>query len=118
MACYNLGGHSGCGIFLYENEDGTSFVRKVSKDLDYNERLKAQYEKQHAFVGGSIRAPKVLGQGYNEAGLFYFDMEYIRGVTLAEYIKSIEIGKVRSIVDMMVGSLVPKETVTCTSEEA
>ena len=39
---YNLGGHSGCQIYLIEDDDGKTFVRKISKDEDYNERLKAQ----------------------------------------------------------------------------
>ncbi len=118
MNCYNLGGHSGCGIFLYESEDGDTFVRKVSKNIDYNERLKVQCEKQRSFENGSIRSPKVLNEGVNEAGLFYFDMEYIRGVTLAEYIKTIEIGKVRGLVDMLVEALVPVKKPGMTEEQS
>ena len=38
MKSYNLGGHSGCKIFLMENEEGPIFVRKISKDKEYNER--------------------------------------------------------------------------------
>ena len=118
MNCYNLGGHSGCGILLCENEDGTTFVRKVSKDIAYNDRLKVQCEKQRSFESGAIRAPKVLGFGTDEKGLFYFDMEYIRGVTLAEYIKTIEIGKIRGLVEMLVKSIVPAEKSIVTPEQA
>lgn len=118
MNCYNLGGHSGCGIFLYESEDGANFVRKVSKDIAYNERLRVQCEKQRSYENGAIRVPKVLNDGVDDNGLFYFDMEYIRGVTLAEYIKTIEIGKIRGLVDMLVGSLVPAEKLTITAGQA
>lgn len=101
MNTIDLGGHSGCKIVLIENNEG-SFVRKISSDLSYNERLKKQCDKQAAFSNATIRTPEVLNSGYQENGLFYFDMEYIQGVTLAEYIKTIEIGKIRNIVDRIV----------------
>lgn len=49
MNSYNLGGHSGCQIFLMEDDDGQVFVRKISKDVDYNERLEVQSKKQASF---------------------------------------------------------------------
>lgn len=104
----NLGGHSGCGIFLIEAEDGSVFVRKTSKDPTYNSRLQAQCAKQRAFVGSSILAPAVLDEGTDEEGRFFFDMEYIQGVTLAEYIKTMEIGKIKGLVATLVEGLVPK----------
>ncbi len=106
MNQYNLGGHSGCQIFLTE-DDGKVFVRKISKDIDYNVRLKIQCEKQAAFVGSSIKAPTVYDQGYTDEGLFYFDMEYIQGMTLAEHIKSMEIGAIKGLVESLVSSLIP-----------
>ena len=117
MNSYNLGGHSGCQIYLIEPDDGAVFVRKTSKDKDYNERMKAQCEKQAAFRGEPIRAPKVLNSGYTEEGLFFFDMEYIQGVTLAEYIKTMEIGKVKGLVESLVASIVPKEQAETKREE-
>ena len=42
MNKYNLGGHSGCQIFLIEEDDGSVYVRKISKDKEYNSRLKIQ----------------------------------------------------------------------------
>lgn len=111
MNSYNLGGHSGCQIHLIENDDGNTFVRKISKDADYNNRLKAQSEKQAAFNGDFVKAPAVLNCGYTEDGLYFFDMEYIRGITLSEYIKTMEIGKVKGLVESLVDSLVPKAAV-------
>lgn len=107
MNSYNLGGHSGCKIYLIEDDDGSVFVRKISKDEAYNVRLKVQCEKQASFSGGKIKAPVVLKSGMTDAGLFYFDMEYVQGMTLAEYIKTIEIGKVRGLVNSLVENLVP-----------
>lgn len=113
MNSYDLGGHSGCGIFLIEEDDGGVFVRKVSRDKGYNDRLRAQCEKQASFVGGSIRAPRVLNSGLSESGLFFFDMEYISGITLAEYIKTMEIGKVRGLVKSLVDFIVVDDDAVC-----
>ena len=33
-----------------------------------------------------IQAPAIWKQGITEDGLFFFDMDYIQGITLAEYI--------------------------------
>lgn len=108
MNRYNLGGHSGCKIFLIEDDEGKVFVRKISKDKDYNDRLKKQSEKQASFLKDSIRAPKVYSQGYTEDGLYFFDMEYIQGITLAKYIKTMEIGKIKGLVEALTSNLVPK----------
>lgn len=117
MNKYNLGGHSGCQIFLVENEDGTVYVRKISKNIEYNERLEKQCKKQKLYRNGLVKSPKVLNQGFNEEGLFYFDMEYIQGVTLAEYIKTVEIGKVKGLVKTLVKSLVPNVDIIVSREQ-
>lgn len=117
MNSYNLGGHSGCKILLIEDDDGHVYVRKVSKDRDYNARLKIQSEKQASFDGNPIKAPKVLNSGYTTDGLFFFDMEYIQGITLAEYIKTIEIGKMKGLVEALISSLVPKKIPDMTEAE-
>jgi serine/threonine protein kinase len=85
--------------------------------MDYNSRLKAQCEKQETFKCETINTPKVLDSGYTEEGLFYFDMEYIQGITLAEYIKTMEIGKVKNLVKMLVSSVIPKKSYVMTQEE-
>ena len=107
MNCYDLGGHSGCKIILIEEDDGFTFVRKISKDKWYNDRLQKQCEKQASFKGGKIKTPTVYNRGLNEEGLFYFDMEYIQGMTLAEHIKSMEIGAIKGLVESLVSSLIP-----------
>lgn len=118
MNGYNLGGHSGCQIILMENNDGFVFVRKISKDIVYNQRLEKQCEKQAAFVReGDIKAPAIYNSGINEDGLFFFDMEYIQGITLAEKLKSYEIGKIRGIVEILVKNLIPAERKIETPEE-
>lgn len=109
MNSLNLGGHSGCRIFLIEADDGSVFVRKTSGTPAYNDRLQAQCAKQRAYRGNYVLAPAVLGDGTDEEGCYFFDMEYIRGVTLAEYIKTMEIGKIRGLVTTLVDALIPAE---------
>ena len=104
MISTDLGGHSGCKILLCETDNGEAFVRKISSGKNYNSRLELQAEKQRCFQGTGIKAPKVFNEGYTGEDLFYFDMEYISGMTLAEYIKCAEIGKIREIVNNLVDS--------------
>ena len=52
----------------------------------------------------------MLDHGYTDDGLYFFDMEYVQGVTLAEYIKTMEIGKVKGIVESLVNSIVFEHT--------
>ena len=80
----NLNGNSGCRIYLY-SKDKTSFVRKVSKNISYNARLRAQFEKQVQFNNPKIKTPKVFEAGFSE-GLFYIDMEYTSGLPLNDFV--------------------------------
>lgn len=105
MNTRNLGGHSGCKILLCEENDNKIFVRKISSDYEYNERLKLQAFKQESFADGQVKAPKVYAKGYTQDGLFYFDMEYIQGITMAEYMNTIEIGKVKNLVESLVTNI-------------
>ena len=117
MRTTDLGGHSGCKIILCEVDDNTTFVRKIAGKLDYNDRLKIQAEKQESFISKSIKAPKVLSRGKTDEGLFYFDMEYISGITLAEYMKSIEVGKVRSLVQTIVMDVISTKDFLSSADE-
>lgn len=110
MNITDLGGHSGCKILLCEKDNNEVFVRKISSDADYNKRLKIQAEKQANYSNPNIKVPKVLDSGINEDGLFYFDMEYVQGITMSEYIKTIEIDKVRSICEAIVTNIVSMDS--------
>lgn len=105
METINLGGHSGCKIVLYEINDNEKFVRKISASKEYNKRLEVQCKKQQNFENEYIKTPKILNQGYNEDGLFYFDMEFIQGITLSKYIESIEISKIKDLVKRIVSCI-------------
>lgn len=104
----NLGGHSGCKIFLMQN-DNNYFVRKVSSGIDYNDRLNKQAEKQKDFKNQGVRAPEVFDVGMKEDGLAYFDMEYIQGITLAKGISTQNISQLNDIVDRIIGLFDIKE---------
>lgn len=109
MITTELGGHSGCHILLCEPEDVSPYVRKISKDLDYNKRLIIQKKKQENFVSSSIKVPKVISDGYTSDGCYYFDMEYVHGNTLAEYIKTIEVSKIGDVVRKIVYGMAHKD---------
>ena len=110
MNITDLGGHSGCKILLCEKNNNEIFVRKISSDKNYNKRLAVQAKKQATYSKPNIKVPKVLQTGYTDDGLFYFDMEYVQGITMAEYIKTIEIGKVRSICESIVNNIVSRDS--------
>lgn len=105
MQTMRLNGHSGCSVILFEENGRPLFVRKVSASREYNARLIRQAEKQESFYSKVLRAPKVLQKGYGADGLFYFDMEYIHGITLSEYIKTMEVSKIRDVVDAILSDL-------------
>lgn len=81
----HLKGYSGCEIKLIKSPSLT-FVRKISKDQNYNSRLEKQIKKQILFSHPQIKTPKVLNTGRIN-NLFYADMEYISGINLSKYIE-------------------------------
>ena len=104
MHVTDLGGHSGCRILLCEKADKV-YVRKISCSKEYNARLENQAEKQNRYHNKFLKAPVIYSMGETDEGLFYFDMEYIQGITLAEYMKTIEVGKVRNLAEMIASNL-------------
>lgn len=99
----SLNGHSGCGLNLYKQEE-ILFLRKDSGNPEYNRRLKKQFIKQNKFSLLGIKTPKVFNYG-QENGLFYFDMEFLNGVTLAEYMANIKIKEINSLISLLFKSL-------------
>ena len=76
---FKLKGHSGCRLELHEVKGVPLFVRKLSRDLDYNDRLRMQALKQSSFKQTpSIFSPSVLSMHFTDS-VQYFDMEYIGG---------------------------------------
>lgn len=98
-----LAGHSGCGLNLYK-QNNMLFLRKDSGNSSYNRRLKKQYIKQNKFFSGIVKTPQIINYG-NINGLFYFDMEFLNGVTLAEYMSNIKIKEINYLISLLFKSL-------------
>ena len=93
----NLSGHSGCNVILYDN----NIVRKISPTLEYNHRLKIQMEKQQSFYHPVLNSPQICDWGYNENGMFYFDMEYVHGVNLNVYFQKERLHKCIDVINLV-----------------
>lgn len=96
-----LKGHSGCTVSLMIPDRGGVFVRKVSKNPDYNERLERQCAKQSRYRSAYAMAPVVLGSGHVE-DLYYFDMEYVRGAAVSSLVRGCTVDEVTLIADFLV----------------
>lgn len=104
----NLLGHSGCNLNLYKEEDRI-FLRKDAGNANYNRRLKKQFIKQKKFNLEKVKTPRIFEYGINNKGIFYFDMEYINGITLSEYMKQIKIKEIVDLITLLFESLPIKQ---------
>ncbi len=96
MDTIELVGHSGCRLEIGRHDDRLCVI-KTSKDQAYNDRLRRQCEKQKSFQHSLFRTPEIFTEHY-ETELFAFSMEYVNGVTLAEYLKHVEISVIGDLV--------------------
>ncbi|HVY15778.1 MAG TPA: phosphotransferase [Rhodopila sp.] len=74
-------GFSGVDITLIENRDG-AFVRKQARHAGQNERLRGQAAKLAWAHAAGIPCPAPRAEGLRD-GLFWFDMDYVPGESLA-----------------------------------
>lgn len=75
-------GLSGCKLELLDSK----LVRKYSSTIEYNSRLTKQIDKQilfSKFILKSIDTPKIYNVSKKE--LYFFDMDYISGLSFYEY---------------------------------
>lgn len=96
-------GHSGCPLMVIER-DGRVAVRKVSKSPAYNARLERQCAKQKESRFSFFRTPAVLAEG-RDKGLFYFEMEYINGISMAEYLETQNLGEIPEIAELFANEI-------------
>jgi hypothetical protein len=101
-----MSGNSGCTILLLR-ENSKTFVRKISASIDYNERLKKQAEKQENFVSCNVEiiVPKILRKNFTPKGYYYFDMDYVQGGVLSDYIRKNDINNIKPVVDKVLNFL-------------
>lgn len=98
-----LDGYSGYDVLLIKKELNYR-VRKKSKELKKNARLVAQYNKHLFFYklkNALFSVPKVLGSGY-EKKLFFYEYEYIEGITLINFIENNSVEKIKHVIDKII----------------
>ncbi|HSQ97511.1 MAG TPA: hypothetical protein VLL98_02210 [Rickettsiales bacterium] len=100
----NLKGYSGCILEKYE-KNGNNFVRKISRDFNYNRRLKKQCLKQLNFKGNDyILTPKISNYGILN-NLFYFDMEYINAPLFYDVLFSMQDDEIEFYINILLKNL-------------
>jgi aminoglycoside phosphotransferase (APT) family kinase protein len=70
-------------------DDHRYFVRKTAHLPEVNERLQSQAARQRVFetaCEGTLRVPRVLDERVTD-GLYSFDMEFVRGLDAATYLR-------------------------------
>lgn len=92
-----MSGHSGCEVYLMiDPKMKKMFIRKISSSVKYNQRLKKQMIKQQKFKSSFIKKPSIFSSGFTSLeNLFYFDMEYVPGVSFFDYIQKQNIDSVK-----------------------
>jgi hypothetical protein len=89
-------GRSGCKFYL---DDAGIMLRKISSNINYNERLYSQYLKQNKFESiGNFCTPK--SQNFDKLSeLYTFDMEYIHGKTFESFCIDATISEIQAFSD-------------------
>jgi hypothetical protein len=98
MSDLKLKGYSGCKLNILKTKNGSTFVKKQAKNLKYNKRLQEQARKQMNYTG-VFKNCNIICEGYNDS-LYEFTMEFIHGMTVAEYMNEVRIVNVYKGVDL------------------
>ena len=75
-------GRSGCTFYLDANG---IILRKISSDIEYNDRLYSQYLKQSKFEDNNNFSTPTPHNFNKSNNLYQFDMEYIHGKTFNSF---------------------------------
>lgn len=114
MIIKKLKGHSGCEVFIIKNNQ--LFVRKISPNLLYNSRLIKQMKKQSSFKHNIIKTPKILNTGFID-GKYFFDMEYIHGCNLSQYIEKESVSNIKNKFKVILNFLINNNEIDENIEE-
>jgi serine/threonine protein kinase len=98
-----LKGNSGCSLELLDQD--SKVVRKVSPSDNYNIRLMSQMTLQMNFYDDTILTPRVIGEGFQDK-CFYFDMEYVNGTTLIDWIRDAELNSLSLTIEKILNQVV------------
>ncbi|HEV2650700.1 MAG TPA: phosphotransferase [Rhizomicrobium sp.] len=107
-----LGGHSGASLVIFRRDQKT-FVRKTAKARDSNVRLRQQAIKQRLLGAQGLGFPAVHEIGTDEAGLAFFEMDYVPARTLADIIAGAaphDRNAVMEAITRLIGHLVALQT--------
>ncbi len=88
------------------DNNGRLYVRKTSKQESYNDRLRSQCIKQADFSHPFLSRPEILSDGFTPEGLYFFDMEYVKGETMASYIKTWPAYMMKDTISNIVANLI------------
>lgn len=98
-----LSGFSGARILLIREGGSPAFIRKISGTASGNSRLQAQAIKQRLTASqliGCATTPRILDEGYID-GLYYFDMEYIKGLDGISYLRTASFPAIARFLDKL-----------------
>jgi thiamine kinase-like enzyme len=99
-----LSGFSGAKVWLIREGDDLPFIRKISATPGGNMRLHEQAVKQRLMSGllnGCATTPPILAEGNDENGLYYFDMQYVRGLDGISFLRSASLPKIAHFVGQL-----------------
>ncbi len=100
-----LEGRSGCKLEVL-NRDGVFFVKKISKEKNYNTRLLLQAQKQqHYFQYDSsinFKTPQVLQQSADTAPFSWFEMPYLHGQKYSEFFERTSVLEIKKLTSRFV----------------
>jgi thiamine kinase-like enzyme len=101
-----ISGRSGCSLsIIYDND--LLLVRKISSDIEYNDRLKKQAEKQQ-FLRSAFRfnksfiVPDVRKMGLTPDAKYFFEMEYVNAYKFSDYFSKITFSGVGRLFDTLI----------------
>ncbi len=80
-----LRGHSGATLSLQE-QGRSRILRKTAAEQARNDRLRSQSALQRRLSSYGIPFPRVLSEGEDEAGLAFFEMEFVPAHSLADLV--------------------------------
>jgi hypothetical protein len=109
MANY-LKGNSGCILEILSKKNFL-FVKKISPEISYNERLIKQAQKQEDFSLLSFETPKIIQKAKDVKGRFFFTMEYLNGENLSHFIKRATSSEIKIIYSKLIEIIPLKDSI-------
>ncbi len=95
-----LEGRSGCKLEVL-NREGVFYVKKISKEQQYNTRLLLQAEKQQQYfresTSSEFKTPRVLQRSCETMTLTWFEMPYLHGQKYSEFFERASVPEIKNL---------------------